>query len=268
MSTTKHQSRAWRWVLGALVLPLAGSAWAAWGGPGCRSCEGASELLGGRNVAVLGVLYYGILLGASLLCGPSVFVYSGVGVAAGIHAGLVSVLIQSQILCVPCIVTAVSAAVALVAAIVAEPANAFRASLILPGAALAVQSWVLLTGAVPAVTQTRASAERVAHDELASAPVERGKVRMMIYTRPDCGYCIELEQDVLPALERRFGARLRVELRSAEKLPGIPTPTIILTGSNSRRMFPGLPPKEELERAIALVMGEDHGSETVLEKSR
>jgi hypothetical protein len=189
-------------------------------------------------------------------------------VAAGIHAGLVSVLVQSHILCVPCVVTAVSAAVALVAAIIAEPANVYRASLILPGAALAVQSWVLFTGVVPAVAQTLPSALRVVHEELTSAPALRGKVRMVVYTRSDCGYCMELEQDVMPALERRFGARLLVERRSAESLPGIPTPTIILTGSDRRRMFPGLPPKEELERAIALVMGEDHEPETVLEKSR
>jgi hypothetical protein len=113
-----------------------------------------------------------------------------------------------------------------------------------------------------------AVSERVVQGELALPLVERGKVRMVVYTRPDCGYCMELERDVLPDLVRVFGTRLTVERRSAESLPGIPTPTIILTGSEKRHMFPGLPPREDLERAIQIVMGEDHGRETVLEKSR
>jgi len=91
---------------------------------------------------------------------------------------------------------------------------------------------------------------------------------MVVYTRPDCGYCMELEKDVLPGILREFGSRLSVERRSAEALPGIPTPTIILTGSERRRLFPGLPPEAVLREAISNVMGEDHDHETVLEKSR
>lgn len=260
MNTKKTPPRLWRWVVGALGLALACSVWAAWGGSDCRSCQGAAEIFHGRNVAVVGVLYYGLLLAVSLVTGPNVFVYSGIALATGVHGGLLAILIQSKLFCAPCIATALSAAAALVFAVIAEPANAFRSSFIIPGAALAVQSWVLVTGALPAITETRASASRVAQEELSAAPVEPGRARMVIYTRADCGYCMQLERDIMPGIVSDFGARLAVERRSAESLPGIPTPTIILTGSDERRMFPGLPPREELERAIRKVMGEAHGS--------
>ena len=260
MDIQKKTPRLWRWVMGALGLALVCSAWAAWGGSDCRSCQGAAEIFQGRNLPVVGVLYYGLLLAVSIVAGPNVVVYSGVALAAGVHGGLLAILIQSKLLCAPCIATALAAAAALAFAVIAEPANVVRSSLILPGAALAVQSWVLVTGAVPAVTETKASASRVAQEELSAVPVEPGKARMVIYTRPDCGYCIELERDIMPSLQSGFGSRLAVERRSAESLPGIPTPTIILTGSDERRMFPGLPPREDLERAIRKVMGEAHGS--------
>jgi hypothetical protein len=81
---------------------------------------------------------------------------------------------------------------------------------------------------------------------------------MVVYTRPDCGYCMELEREILPDLIRDFGDRLQIERRSAQTLPGIPTPTLILCGSQKRRMFPGLPSREDLRRAIESVMGENH----------
>ena len=118
------------------------------------------------------------------------------------------------------------------------------------------------------MAHTKSSADQVVREELTAAPVERGKARMVIYTRPDCGYCMELERDVLPEITRAYGARLLVERRSAESLPGIPTPTLILRGAEKRRMFPGLPSREELRRAIETVMGEDHDRETVFEKPR
>jgi hypothetical protein len=172
----------------------------------------------------------------------------------------VAVLIQSKLLCAPCIATAASAGLALALAIAAEPRNAFRSSLIIPGAALAVQSWMLATGTALAPPEPRQKVARVEPEEFISTPIEEGKARMVIYTRADCGYCIQLERDVLPGILTGFGSRLEVERRSAESLPGLPTPTIILTGSAHRRLFPGLPPKEELESAIRQVMGEPHGS--------
>jgi hypothetical protein len=266
---------AWRCLVGSLLVAALAAFWGALGGSGCRSCEGVVVgIFQGKSLATLGTLYYGILFAAAVLIGPNLFVFSGIMIAAGVHGPLVAILFQSQLFCAPCLLAAAAAGAALVSALILEPSNAFRASLILPAAALALQTGLIFSGAVPMPREpreTKSDALRLsieAREELLSPPVERGRARMVVYTRPDCGYCMELERDILPGLTRDFGPGLQVERRSAEALPGIPTPTIILTGCEKRRFFPGLPPVEDLRAAITSVMGDDHGRETVLEKSR
>lgn len=255
--------------LAALGLAALGSAWSLMGRGDCASCHSAGMIFPGSSLAATGVVYYSILLAAAMLFGPSLFVYSGILIAAGVHAGLVVVLLHLKLFCAPCLATAVAASLCLGLAIACDSSNAFRASLVSPGAACVIQLWVLLTGALPAAAESRDQADRIARDEFSKPSVSRGTVRMVVYTRPDCGYCIELERDVLPDLVSEFGSRLAVERRSAAELPGIPTPTLILSGAGGRRLFPGLPPTGDLRRAIETLMGdESHGHETVFEKSR
>lgn len=260
--------RAWRSLLASLVVAALAATWGAVQGDSCASCQGAAEMIPIKHLATLGTLYYSALVLVAIFSGPSTFVYSGVMIAAGVHGPLVALLIQSKVLCPPCVLAAAAVSVAVVAAIILAPSNAFRGSLLLPGTAFVFQTWILFSGAVPLDAQVKTSAERITHDEFVSPPVEPGKARMVVYTRPDCGYCMQLEKDVLPGIVREFGSRLSVERRSAESLPGIPTPTIILTGSQHRRLFPGLPPEADLRQAISNVIGEDHDGQTVLEKSR
>lgn len=268
MDTTRHAPKAWRILLLALGTAIVGSVWSLYAGSNCASCH-STELLFPRNVlASTGVAYYTVLFVAAVMVGPTIFVYSGVLVAAGVHAGLVATLIHLRTFCLPCVLTATAAAVALAAVIACDRSNIFRASLVSPGAALAVQMWVVLSGALPAAAASRDEAARVVHEEFAQPPVPSGTVRMVAYTRPDCGYCVELERDVLPGLARDYGNRLVVERRSAEELPGIPTPTLILTGASKRRLFPGLPSTQDLRNTIDTLMGEPHGLQTMLEKSR
>jgi hypothetical protein len=252
----------------AILVAIGFSAWAALGSGSCASCDGAGEIFGGKSLAAVGVVYYAVLFMAAVALGPSLFVYSGVLLAAGVHGGLLVILVHAKIFCVPCLSTALAALAALGCVIRCDSSNALRASFVIPGAAFVVQAGVLLTGAVPAIAQARADTEQVVHEQLGSPPVARGHVRLVVYTRPDCGYCIQLDRDVLPGLVREFGERLQVERRSAEQLPGIPTPTLILTGREQRRLIPGLPEVEDLRKVIQELMGESHGHQTVLEKSR
>ena len=268
MIRTVEHPAAWRMIQIATLVAIAFSAWAALGTGSCGSCDGAAELLRGKNLAAVGVVYYSILFTAAVALGPSLFVYSGVLLAAGIHGGLLGVLAHAKIFCAPCVGTALAALAALVFAIRCDSSNAIRASFVIPAAAFLVQAGVLFTGAAPVLAQAEADSDRVVREDLSSLPVARGHVRMVVYTRLDCGYCIQLERDVLPGLVREYGDRLAIERRSAAELPGIPTPTLILTGSARRRLIPGLPELEDLRKAIADLMGESHGHETVLEKSR
>lgn len=244
------------------------SAWAAWGGGGCPSCGAAAGMFPGRSLGGAGVVFYALLLAAALGEGPSPLVTSGVLLAAGVHGGLLAVLAKERIFCPPCVGAAVSALFALAFALRCDGSIAFRATWVVPGAALLVQGWALFQGALSPAAQARSIAEPEARGDFRSTPVARGDVRMVVYSRPDCGYCIQLDRDVLPGLVREFGSRLRIERRSAEGLPGLPTPTLLLTGAAGRRVFLGLPDAEDLKAALHELMEANDGRETVLEKSR
>lgn len=268
MEMNDREKRRWRLCLGFLAIALAGSLWAALGASGCGSCEAARDFVGGKALAAIGVAYYAILLAAALLAGPCLFVFAGIQIAAGVHGALLAVLFQTGNLCLPCIATGVAAVAALGLSIALEPASAYRASLLMPGAAFALQSWILLSGGLAAASGARDRAREAVRSELASPPEPAGKARLVAYVRPDCGYCQELETNVLPAIEQEFQGRLAVERRSAENFPGMPTPTLILSGAEGRRMFPGLPPVEDLRRALREVLGERDGNQTLLSQPR
>jgi len=255
-------------LLGALSSGLACSIWALLGTSGCRSCQGAFELLSGHGMAVAGLLDYAVLLLAAALAGPGPVVSWGTLLSAGIHAGLVAVLVHSRLLCPPCVGAAASAALATICVIRLDSANLFRASVLVPAAAMVVQSGLFAAGALGSRSEPQPGSPRPAEEELSAPAAMPGSVRMVVYTRPDCGYCRELEREVLPELLQVFGSRLLVERRSAESLPGIPTPTILLSGFRERRLFPGLPRTELLSRTIGSLMGDDDARQTLPETSR
>ncbi|HXX92496.1 MAG TPA: hypothetical protein VEN81_02615 [Planctomycetota bacterium] len=260
--------KAWRLLKIGLTLATLFSGWAAFGGQACGSCQAAAQIFQGKSLAPVGMVYYGVLLLAAQFHGPSTLVFSGVILAAGVHGGLLALLFHEGILCGPCLGAAFSALLALAGAIGCETWIAYRASWVIPGVVLLIQSWLFLSAATPQAAEARSSAERVSQEEFQAPPVPLGHVRMVVYTRPDCGYCIQFDRDVLPALVRDFGLRLHVERRSAENLPGIPTPTLILTGAEKRRFFPGLPELADLKGTVLNLMEESHGCETVFEKPR
>jgi hypothetical protein len=253
----------WRLALGLIGLALGGAAWAAFFWGGCGSCSGSSAGAAGHLLALSGVVYYVLLLGAGLVLGPSRVFWVGVLVAASIHGALLVALVMRGTLCPACILTGAAAIGAAALSCLIEPYNLVRASVILPAAALVTQlgGWAL--GTLPSAKPARTAAVPVAvpHDE-------SGTVRMVIYGRVDCVFCQRLAAEVLPELAREFGERLRVEHRSAEDLPGLPTPTIILTGAGGRRSFPGLPRTDALRRAILDTLGDSHDRQAMLPASR
>jgi hypothetical protein len=215
------------------------------------------------------VIYYAILLGTAILVGPSRFVFGGILLAAGVHGVLLSVLIARSILCPPCILTGTAAIASMVMSFFLERQNLVRASVLLPAAAVGSHFLLFGLGMIPRVGERAAEAERqAALGELRAHPREPGRVLMVIYTRPDCGYCRELDHEVLPGIEAEFGSKLTIEHRSALEIPGMPTPTILLAGPGGERAFPGLPATERLRAAIQVTMGGDHERQALVPTSR
>ncbi len=256
------------WLRVALAAALGLSAWAAFG-PSCGSCAGTSGfLLPDRGLAALGGFFYAGLLALSFIPGAARLLGSGVMAAGGIHAGLLLVLWQAGSFCGLCVGTALAAFVALGALLRLEPGSSLKASLMSPLAAALVQGWALLGGGLATAAPERAQAQAKVQDTFESVSPQPGTVRLIAYTRPDCGYCLDLERDVLPDLQRTFGSRMDVELRSALDLPGLPTPTLILVGAKGRQLFPGLPSTETLARTLRTLMGEPNDHATLSQKSR
>jgi hypothetical protein len=256
MDPNEKHPWAWRLLLFGLALATLAAFWGALGSPGCRPCEGlAATFLEGRHLAMLGTLYYSLLLATAILWGPQLLVFSGITIVVALHGQLLILLVQGKLLCWPCLVAAGGAGAAQVAAVVLDPSTIYRSSVLLPAAAVAFQAWAFLSGGIPMPKHPGETPSEIARDERGAPPIEPGKARMVIYTRSDCGVCMELEHDLLPPLLREFGEKLVLERRPAEALPGIPTPTIILSGSQKKRFFPGLPPAADLRAAIETVMG-------------
>jgi hypothetical protein len=246
----------WRAVLGLIGAALLSAIWAGFFAEGCASCGGAAASGGGRALARFGAVFYALLLGTGLVLGRSRAVWTGVMFAASVHAALLVTLAMRGEHCPPCLATGASAIGAAVLACLTEPFNLARASVMVPGAALATQGFVLALGLSHAPGPSGAAEGRP------------GPAKMVVYERPDCVYCVRLEEDVLPGLAREFGPRLEVERRSATEFPGMPTPTILLSGAGARRSFPGLPGSDVLRRAVLDCLGDVHDRPALLPASR
>jgi len=118
-----------------------------------------------------------------------------------------------------------------------DRANLGRLALLLPWAALLV-----------------AAGSGAARPAAPVVPAEEGAVSVVIFTEPDCPYCDELRNRVMPEIEKEFGARIRITYRPAADLPAVRrTPTLILTPGRpgaQGRVIEGLPTLERLRGAI------------------
>jgi hypothetical protein len=98
------------------------------------------------------------------------------------------------------------------------------------------------------------AADGLVTGRLPEAPVDPGRVRITVYTQPDCPYCDEFRESVMPGIDREFGSRVAVEYRPADDLPAVRrTPTIILRPARSGgapRVIEGMPSPERLRGVI------------------
>jgi hypothetical protein len=257
------EKKLWWLFLAFLGLALGAAMW-GWLLPArCGSCDGANALLGGMNLAPLGVAYYSIILGAAVLLGPCTFAFSGATVAATVHAVLLFLLFQRGVLCPPCIVAGLAAIGGMTVSFFMDAGNIGRASVTLPIAAFASHLALFALGVVTPRIPPGDPPAAVREDLHQNPDPQAGRAKMVIYTRSGCSYCEELERDVLPRICRTYESTLAVERRAAPE--GLPTPTIVVTGK-VRTVFPGLPPEKALERAVALAVGGNEHASSVLPK--
>jgi hypothetical protein len=249
----KSNRKLWIMFLALIGAALLGSVW-AWAAKGaCGTCDGARDLLSHHPLAPLGATLYGAVLGAAVFFGPNRFSFVAVSLAAAFHLVLLVLLVHRGLLCPPCIVTGTAAIAAMIVSFVIDPANLGRTSLTLPLGAVACHAILFASGAVAVGPRSGGQlAANIPEPREERAPLPHGTASVLIYTRPGCRYCDELERDVLPAIVAEFGDALEVERTPAPE--GLPSPTIIVRGA-VRTVFPGLPPSSDLAGAIARAIG-------------
>lgn len=232
-------SRAWtalRVLLGAQAALAGVAATLEWTFP-CGACRA-----GGLSLGLLGSAYYGGLLVSALVAGPTRALFCALFFGFGVHVMLVAQLVLAGLACGICFAAA-GVSLALVGlAVACDRANLGRLAIVLPWAALLV----VAAGGAP-----RSSAAAVG-----TAP---GAVRVTVFTQPDCPYCDELRDRVMPEAEREFGSRLEVVYRPSSDLPAVRrTPTLVISpGRRDRpaRVLEGLPSLGMLRDAIRQVEG-------------
>lgn len=265
MDRTPSRTTLFRVVLALMAVAVGGAVWAWITREGCGSCGGVRDVTARLPLAPAGAAYYTVLLIAGALLGPSRFLFGGVILAGAAHLALLLLLIQRGVFCFPCVVTGLAALAATVISFVIDPENLARGGLLIPAGAMGAHLALFWAGGVMAPNLATPGDSNHQIDTVRARTQDLGKVEMTVFGRAGCPYCIELDERVLPLLQREFGERLRVNHEEAS--PGLPTPTIVIPGPGGT-VFPGLPPLEELRAALRrALMGADH-EPSVLSKSR
>jgi hypothetical protein len=252
--STLTSSRLWPVLPGACGLSLAGSLWALLVPPECESCRSAAALLGGVNLAALGIAFYALLLTGLILNRSSRWVVAGIFAAAGVHGVLLALLLFKRLFCPACLVTASGAITMAVVALAVYPRRFRRLVIILPLTAGLAMGGKLLLRSLQVDPETLAQKHVLTalQREEKDPPVERGTVRVLVYSRPTCPHCRQLDRQIMPVIRREFDRLLRVERRPAWK--GLPTPTLIIRGERRTHLV-GVRNAEALRTAIRFAQG-------------
>jgi hypothetical protein len=229
-------SRAWRFLVALLGAQAALSAAAValdWT-YACGACRA-----GGFSLGIVGFAFYTGLFLAALTAGATRFLFAALLFGFGVHLMLVVQLLTLGTPCWICFAAAANSAALASLSVACDRANLTRMALVLPWSVLLVVGWTGMPR--PAVTA-------------GAVVTDTAEVRMTVFTQPDCPYCDELRDRILPDIEREFGPRLQVVFRDADALPGLRrTPTLVLSPGRrerSARVIEGLPAAAELRRAI------------------
>jgi hypothetical protein len=246
------------WLFGVvtlgLVIALGGSIWSALGH--CKSCEGVNTALFGLPLGWLGVAFYTVTL--CLIIQRVPFVIFLLAFAAGVHAGLITVLIPSKTACLPCFTTAAGAWLAAGCAVIGLRPNLKKWTCIVLGSIVFVSAWT--TQYMPAYTR-HVRIQATVNDALSLILQENqnrptsGTAKLIVFERAGCKYCEQLKNDVLPIVSEQYQSILSIETRSTPEMKIVPI-TIVLGHSKQWTQI-GLVGPEKLNEAIGTVIAAD-----------
>lgn len=212
------------WMIAAAVVQLGLSVAAA-----LLSCEGCRK---GPNLGWLGAGYYVTVTAAALL--PNASLYSLLArFAFALHLALGFLMLRTGSWCGLCAAALAGAVHLLIVAAKADERTLFRFAFELAPLSLVAAAVVAPLGAS------------------APPPGPTEQLTVTVYELPLCPYCRTLRTEILPAIVREFGDKLRVRFESAEAADFVSVaPTLVLSGPRGSRVLQGLPDPEVLRREL------------------
>lgn len=192
----------------------------------CPACGGPS------SPAVAGCAFYGALLIFTLVRDDGRLNRFALMAASGFHLGLIFSMASRGAACGLCVAAAGCAFLALGLALAREPRSLPLLPVVLP--------WTAAFGLMSAPPVP---------------PMEFPEhTRIVAYTRPDCGYCEELKNRVLPEATR--GIQVEVQYRDADQAGFVRrAPTLLISRGRKYRVVEGLPTVDRLRDEIAGIEG-------------
>jgi hypothetical protein len=228
--------RITRPVQGLLLTALAGallsSLWAWLFAKGCPTCASAAFEAGDLPLTRVGVASYASSLAWAWFGLPSLLLAAALAVAGGAHLELFRRLRVLRLRCIPCIVTALSAWLALAMTFVAQT------PLVIGGLVVVVLASAL--SARPGIDWAHARADAAREQRIlglakrvtSEEPPQAGTARLVVYKTPTCSACMIFEAVVQAAIAERFGDRVQVVSREGTR-ERVPTPLALVRDSVS-----------------------------------
>ncbi len=217
-------------------------------GDGCAACSRARATVDDAPLGALGAAVYGALTVAALL-GQTGLVTAGLGLAFGVHTGLLGALWRGGGRCPRCLAVAGLCAFALTFALVGSRESALVAATL---GLFGLFSGVLGLAALGWRRSRRAGQGRAfALIRARGGPATAaGRVRVQVYRREGCSLCTFLERVILPPLQEELPIDLRVDDAGAL---AISTPFVIV-GEAPEDVLVGLQPEDGFERLRSLIL--------------
>lgn len=213
-------------------------------------------MLGGLDLAPLGILFYAHLLVAIVLQGVSPYVQRCAIVAFAIHLTGTWLLLSYRITCVPCLATAASALQLLVVVSLQNGRRLHKPALLLAAFTVSFVGVMSVVGSPLEVFDSRLILKSLIaqeRDRTARRVASVSEtVRLVVFERAGCLLCAKLRRELIPPLVRDYSSKIEVEFRRAP--PNLPTPTVVVVGKSVGGSV-GLPDAEELRRMVKAARG-------------
>jgi hypothetical protein len=216
-----------------LIVALGGAVASMWSSDRCAACQSAHAQFGGVNIALIGMIWYALLIAAAFVRPNNSLLFAAVFYSFGVHLALVTLLVRMHTLCIPCAVTALGAFIA------GGTLMARQRPIFLLAACVIPLGFVICAAAMVAQTKYEALTERreVQHFEqqvLAEKHiVPLGRIYLLFYYRAGCEHCEAFRSKTIPLLRKKYGPIFDVEERPIPT-GDYSTPMIVLQGPSGR----------------------------------